>query len=137
MKQVEQRRIVPMSYLTIIFFMIFGILQVVVIAGVLEIKSSTVKRIAPWAYEPFLRFMGEHPDSRPRLDTGKKKKKKSSSGIAQVAGFTPDQLDISLDAATGMLQTNTVIDVTIPTPEQPEIELSEPEEDPEGDVPVG
>jgi len=63
MSKKESRRRVPVSAIAIAVFVLLVVFEVLVIGGALEIKSSTVARIAPWAYEPFLRLVGEHPES--------------------------------------------------------------------------
>jgi len=56
MSKKESRRRVPVSAIAIAVFVLLVVFEVLVIGGALEIKSSTVARIAPWAYEPFLRL---------------------------------------------------------------------------------
>jgi len=76
---------------------------VLVIAGALEIKSSTVARIAPWAYEPFLKLVGEHPESDTMKESVQDRTAQGGavpSGMAAVAGFNSEDLTIDLDTQT-------------------------------------
>jgi hypothetical protein len=71
MKSKESRRIVPISAVTLMVLAVLFVFEALVIAGAVELKASRVARVAPWAYEPFLRLVGEHPDSyRHRNDAG-------------------------------------------------------------------
>jgi hypothetical protein len=106
MSNKESRRIVPVSAFAIAAFAVLVVFEVLVIGGVLELKASTVARIAPWAYEPFLRLVGEHPESAMLRETNRSREEtrtNKASGISSVAGFNPDALTLELDAeaATG------------------------------------
>lgn len=134
MTDVEQRRVVPVSMVMTVCFSIMAVLQVAVIAGGLELKSATVQKVAPWAYEPFLRLVGEHPDQlRYVVKEGEGGSTSTSSGINTIAGFSPDELEINLENTTAMPSTNVLLEPSIPTVEP------EPEEkpDPDSDIPVG
>jgi hypothetical protein len=101
MSKKESRRIVPVSTLAIAAFALLVVFEGLVIGGVFEVKASTVARIAPWAYEPFLRLVGEHPESKTRNESVGGEKEEDAgvpSGMASVAGFNPDDLVIELDA---------------------------------------
>ena len=54
-------QIAGIAVLILIFF------EALVIGGVFELQAPAVAKYAPWAYEPFLRIVGEHPESAPRL----------------------------------------------------------------------
>jgi hypothetical protein len=64
MKELETRRITPVAYIAAIVVAVLVGLELLVVSGVLELRAGTVAKYAPWAYEPFLRLVGEHPDSR-------------------------------------------------------------------------
>jgi len=100
MSKKESRRRVPVSAIAIAVFVLLVVFEVLVIGGALEIKSSTVARIAPWAYEPFLRLVGEHPESDTMKESAQDRTAQGGdtpSGMAAVAGFNPDGLIIDLD----------------------------------------
>ena len=100
MSKKESRRIVPLAVVAIAGFVVLVAFEVLIIGGAVGIKSSTVARIAPWAYEPFLRLVGEHPESAAlRGSVGDQKEEGTGvpSGMASVAGFNPDALVIELD----------------------------------------
>ena len=63
MKNKESRRIVPVSAFVLVLLVILVVCEALVIGGSLEVKASSIAKVAPWAYEPFLRLVGEHPDS--------------------------------------------------------------------------
>ncbi len=63
MKNRESRRIVPVSIIALIVIGVLFLFETLVVGGVFEVKASTVAKVAPWAYEPFLKMIGEHPDS--------------------------------------------------------------------------
>ena len=100
MNKKESRRIVPLSVVAIAAFAVLIVCQVLVIGGVFELKASTVARIAPWAYEPFLRLVGEHPESQTLKDSAGEQAGQGTdalSGMASIAGLDPD--GVSIDAA--------------------------------------
>lgn len=61
------RRINPVAHFATLAVTALVVFEVLVMAGALELKAQTVAKYAPWAYEPFLKLVGEHPDSAPRL----------------------------------------------------------------------
>jgi hypothetical protein len=132
MKDVEQRRFVPISITVITCIALLGVLQLFVVTGGLEIKSSWVQQKMPWAYEPYLRLVGEHPDaiaSRLEMDQATKEQE-SSSGIGAIAGFAPEDLGVSLDNTTEMPTNGVIVEPSSPVQDAPE-------EDPADAVPVG
>jgi len=62
----ETRRINPIAYLTTALMVVLVAFEAFIVLGVFELKAQTVEKYAPWAHEPFLRWVGEHPDSAPR-----------------------------------------------------------------------
>ncbi|MEE9368393.1 MAG: hypothetical protein V3V05_05965 [Pontiella sp.] len=142
MKQVNQRRIVPISVVTIVIFSLLGFFQLFVIAGGYELEASTVKKFAPWVYEPFLKLAGEHPDTRPEwaVDRGGVKEVKTSSA-GTIAGFSPEEIPVTLNLDPVPVE-NVIIEATVPIKE-PEIvnptsvPAKEPKVKPEDIVPVG
>ncbi len=62
----ETRRINPIATLTTVLVVLLVAVEALIILGVFELKAQTVAKYAPWAYEPFLHWAGEHPDSTPR-----------------------------------------------------------------------
>jgi len=100
MRKKESRRRVPVSAMAIIVFAVLVVLEMLLLAGALEIRSSTVARIAPWAYEPFLKLVGEHPESDTMKESAFDRTAGGAdmpSGMAAVAGFNPEGLIIDLD----------------------------------------
>lgn len=66
MAKLETRRVNPIAHVTFVAVAILIFFEVLIVFGVFELRSQTVAKYAPWAYEPFLRLVGEHPESAPR-----------------------------------------------------------------------
>ena len=101
MSKKESRRRVAVSTIAMAAIALLVVFEVLVIGGGFGIKAATVARIAPWAYEPFLWLVGEHPESKGLKESVGNQKEDgagASSGMASVAGFNPDELIIDLDA---------------------------------------
>ncbi len=96
MNEVESRRIIPISRITIGFVVILALFQVFMLSGIYELKSSTVKKKAPWFYSTFLKLVGEHPSTRPPAEAVTPEQS-GSSGIATVAGFNPEELSVTIE----------------------------------------
>jgi hypothetical protein len=142
MNQVEPRRIVPVSLITLILFGLMAVFQFFVIGGGYELEASTVKKNAPWAYESFLKMVGEHPDTRPEWAAHNKTQDKVERADAiKIGGFSPEAIPVTIDVEP-LPESSGIIEPTKPQAE-PEtiIPVSVPEEesDPEPGkaVPVG
>ena len=59
------KRRAPLARLATAAVGLVFLVEAAVIGGILEIPARTVGRYAPWAYEAFLRLVGEHPDELP------------------------------------------------------------------------
>ncbi len=136
MKQIIQKRVVPVSVATLACFALLAVFQLFVLAGGPLTRAATVKRFAPWAYEPFLRLTGEHPDTRPAWSMAGEKAEKgerSASAMADVAGIRPED---SVVVENPLLEPTRPADepeIVIPAPtstNQPAAPIDE-------DVPVG
>jgi len=110
-----------------------------VITGGVEIKASTVKRVAPFAYEPFLKLMGEHPSmisSRMAAKKNVSAEPESDSGVATIAGFRPEELSVKIDGVD-----SAVLEPVVPVKEKTPVEKPEPppqeKQKIDEDVPVG
>ncbi|MEI6891805.1 MAG: hypothetical protein V5783_06495 [Pontiella sp.] len=96
MKEVETRRVVPISIITLICVGILAIFQVLILTGAYQIKTATVKKMAPWLYEPFRKLVGEHPSSRP-MPMAKQGETSVPAGITGIVGITPEELSVTLE----------------------------------------
>jgi hypothetical protein len=66
---------------------------------VLELRARLVAKYAPWAYEPFLRLVGEHPDSAPRWAAVEETEEPGTeSPVAGVMGFEPSVIPVLMDS---------------------------------------
>jgi hypothetical protein len=137
MKEINPKRIVPVSTITIVLFSLLGISELFVLFGGLEVKASSIKRFAPWLHGPYTRMVGEHPATRPYwVDQPMENQNgEAEATAATVGGFRPDELDVQLEAAKQtepeikIEEPSAVIPVSIPT-EQKEEPVDE-------DIPVG
>jgi hypothetical protein len=69
MAERETRRINPIARLTILVLVVLFAFEAFVIFNGVEISAQTIQKYAPWAYEPFLKAVGEHPDFPSRWKT--------------------------------------------------------------------
>ena len=134
MKSLEPRRIVPISVVTLAAFSFLCVFELFVMVGGVEVRASTVKNVAPWLHGPFLRLVGEHPDSRPDWAVGQGTVEENPagepSGIVTVAGFTPDELSVKIE-------TGAVIEPTVPQEEPATAPTNKPAKPMDDDIPVG
>ena len=95
MNQRISRRIVPIALFVKVLFGVLILIEALLISGVFQLRASTVARVAPWATEPFLKLVGEHPDSpgfRQRQEEQQASAADSQSTMEIIAGFDPDAL---------------------------------------------
>jgi hypothetical protein len=92
MKSKESRRLVPVAFVAVVTFAVVFVCEALVIGGVFEMRSSTVAKVAPWAYEPFLRLVGEHPDSNWQgpPSPGPQEARSEMTTLDMVKGLRPD-----------------------------------------------
>lgn len=145
MKDLETRRIVPMSVLAIVVFIVLGVFELLIIGGVLELNAATVKRVAPWAYEPFLKLVGEHPDLNMEAAAPQEEGKGRSgeiSAIGSVAGFGTEEISVGVDTNFTKPVDVPLEPVTVPSESTEEVapvgpSTNPPQVKPEDVVPVG
>ena len=140
MSKLETRRINPIAHIALVAVVILIVLEGLVIFGALELKAQTVARYAPWAYEPFLKLVGEHPESAPRwavVDEPKEDKPIDPAGV-NVTGLDPSAIPVLIETNEAAWATNKVIEATVPLNIEPDpIPVSAPMNTPEEIVPVG
>lgn len=136
MNNVESRRIVPIARITIGLVVILALYQAVMLSGLYEVKASTVKKTAPWFYSTFRKWVGEDPSTRPVVvEPAEEPEEKGASAMATVAGFKPEELDITIEDVENPSQ-----ETSAPVEEAATvIPVSEPEEPAPVDenIPVG
>ncbi len=134
MKNRESRRIVPASMIAIAVFTLLAVLEVSVICGVMQVNAAAIAKVAPWAYEPFLKLVGEHPDSyRQRGSTESSgEQAEEAASLDLLAGLGAEELL----AETNAVQESTVTPVVEEEPAA-DPETAEPEAPPKKVVPVG
>ncbi len=95
------KRSIPVAAVAIAVLFILALVELFVIMGGLTLRASTVKQVAPWAYESYLKLVGEHPDSLSEwaIDTKQQKdtKPQPASSITSFAGFSPEQIPVTLE----------------------------------------
>lgn len=134
MDKVEYRRVAPTGWMAVIGIGLLVGFELLIMGGALELRSSTVAKYTPWAYEPFLKLVGEHPDSAIVTEeslTDEPAKDESFSGIAGVAGISSEEinLDLNLDVSEDP--------ETIITEPGEELTDPAPDDEPKEVVPVG
>jgi hypothetical protein len=130
----------PVASLVFVALVVF---ELCIIFGALEMDAALVRTHAPWAYEPFLRLVGEHPEQVSKWGIRKGTAEKDESGgpgaMSAIAEFHPEQLAVTLDAVQ---QTNAVVEPAEPVEDAPVLEpmvppTNEAEQPEEEAVPVG
>ena len=140
----ETRRINPIAHIAMVAVVILVVFEVLVIVGALELKAQTVAKYAPWAYEPFLRLVGEHPESAPRWVSVEEPEESEAieSTIVGVTGLDPSAIPVLIETNELVLSTNLVLEATVPLEVEPEpipvaAPTNAPAAEPEEVVPVG
>lgn len=110
----ETRRINPIATLTTAVVIVLVAVEAFIILGVFELKAQTVATYAPWAHEPFLRWVGEHPDSVARWGVEETKKPALDPIEAMLATPTNE-----MNTATNLML-NPLVPVTNAPPAKPE-----------------
>ena len=112
MKDRETKRTSPLAKITLGLVGIVVVLEVFVIFGGLELKEQTVKKYAPWAYEIFLRLVGEHSGSMPQWIA--EEPTDAEEPVAKnVAGLAPEAIPQLLET-NAPVSTNLLIEPTVP-----------------------
>lgn len=91
MKNHDSRRRVLVSKIAAFVMGITFVLEGMIIFGALQVDSATIARVAPWAYEPFLKLVGEHPSSQSHLlpdEAGSQ----NADTMGVMSGFNADTL---------------------------------------------
>lgn len=143
MEKLEKRRRNPLAKVAVLVVLVLLVIECGVMFGVYELQGKTVAKYAPWAYEPFLRLVGEHPDSTPRgaAIEEEKKRYRPVSAVADLGGIAPTAFESMIDT-NAPLATNVILEASIPieTDVEPEPVTTLPESTPaevEEAVPVG
>jgi hypothetical protein len=142
MEKLEKRRINPIARVATLVVLVVLLFEGLVIGGVFELKARTVGKYAPWAYEPFLRLVGEHPESLPRIAVVEEVTAETDSGGRGISGLEPAAIPLLIATNDVVSGTNIVLEPTIPQEVEPEpvpVELSTnaPEKVVEQIIPVG
>lgn len=98
MKDVEIKRIVPVSRITLIGVIFLGIFQVTMLVGGYHLEATVVKKSAPWFYDSFRKFVGEHPSTRP-AELEKTSSSGRKSAVDAVTGINPEEISVDLKEA--------------------------------------
>lgn len=116
MARQEHRRINPIAHIALIAVAVLILFEVLVISGALELKAQTVAKYAPWAYEPFLRLVGEHPESAPRwaIVEEANEEEPAASAVAGVTGLEPSAIPVLIETNEAVLSTNLILEATVP-----------------------
>ena len=117
MNKVEKRRVNPIAKFATLAVFTLLVFEGLVIGGVFELKARTVAKYAPWAYESFLRLVGEHPESAPRLAEVEEGNGggESLSGGLDFSGLESSIIPDLIATNDAMLGTNTILESAVPT----------------------
>jgi len=144
MDKQETRRINPIAHITAAAVVVLVVFEFLIIFGVFELKAQTVAKYAPWAYEPFLRLVGEHPESAPRWAAVEEpeEKKAVDMTVVGVTGLEPSAIPVLIETNEAVLATNLILEATVPMEVEPEpVPVAAPTNRPAGKpqeiVPVG
>jgi hypothetical protein len=140
MSMQEARRRTPIAHITLVLVVLLILFEAVIIFGVFELKAQTVAKYAPWAYEPFLRLVGEHPESTPRWITIEEPEADEpvELAVASVTGLEPSAIPVLIETNESVLATNLVLEATVPLEIEPDpVPISAPTNEVETIVPVG
>ncbi|VGO22980.1 hypothetical protein [Pontiella sulfatireligans] len=123
----------PAAYVATALVVALFIFEAAVIGGIVELKASTVGRFAPWAYEPYLKLVGEHPDSLPRQAPQERDEPEPESTMSGLPGLE--------GGALGGLSATNAAPIVIEPSEQLQDEPAEavvvPAVEADDDIPVG
>lgn len=97
MSDVEIRRKVPVAVLALICVSIIGILQILLLTGAYQVDAGTVRKFAPFLYNPFRKVVGEHPSTRPQTAETQAVTSRETE-IETVTGIKPEELSIKIEA---------------------------------------
>ncbi len=144
MEKQETRRINPIAHITLVLVLLLIVFEALVIFGVFELKAQTVAKHAPWAYEPFLKLVGEHPESAPRWASVEEPEEKQAvkATMVGVTGLEPSAIPVLVETNEAMLATNLILEATVPLDVEPDpvpvvAPTNAPKADPQEIVPVG
>ena len=118
----ETRRINPIAHITLVLVLLLIVFEALVIFGVFELKAQTVAKHAPWAYEPFLKLVGEHPESAPRWASVEEPEEKQAvkATMVGVTGLEPSAIPVLVETNEATLATNLILEATVPLETEPE-----------------
>ena len=144
MDKQETRRINPIAHVTLVAVAVLVVFECLVICGAVELKAQTVAKYAPWAYEPFLRLVGEHPESPPRWASVEEPEEKDAveATVAGVTGLEPSAIPVLIETNESVLATNLILEATVPMEVESEpvpvaAPTNRPADKPQEIVPVG
>lgn len=144
MEKLETRRRNPVAHITLVAVILLVVFEALVIFGALELKAQTVAKHAPWAYEPFLRLVGEHPESTPKWASVEDpaEKEPAESSVASMTGLESSAIPVLIETNATLLATNLVLEATVPLeidsdPVPVAAPANAPEDESEEVVPVG
>lgn len=116
MSKNESHRVNPVGHVALIAVLILLGFQLLAILGAVELKSGTVAKVAPWAYEPFLRLVGEHPDSKPRWASVEEADQPatSSTDVVALTGLESSAIPLLIETNAAAQSANTILEATTP-----------------------
>jgi hypothetical protein len=142
MKDFESRRIMPLGHVAMVAVGVLVVFELAVAGGMVRLPAGIVAKYAPWAYEPFLKMVGEHPDVIPAWVATQKERenpeKTASTGIGTVAEMGEIPLSVLQEANTSTSAVHSILEPSIPLFSEPEeAEVISPTDENGEFIPVG
>jgi hypothetical protein len=116
MDKLDTRRINPISHVATLAVLLLIVFEVLIIFGALELKAQTVAKYVPWAYEPFLRLVGEHPESAPRWAMVEEPEEFEpvEPVVSGVSGLDPSAIPVLMGTNGVAIASNVLLEATVP-----------------------
>jgi len=144
MNKQETRRINPVARIASVAVVLLVVFEIAIIFGALELTAQNVARYAPWAYEPFLKLVGEHPGSAPRRVSVEEAGEKEAAvpPLAGVTGLEPSAIPVLIETNGVVPAANPILEATVPLEIEPEsipvaVPTNAPDNEPPEIDPVG
>jgi hypothetical protein len=118
----QKRRINLAAQIAGIAVFLLILFEGLVIGGIFELQAPAVAKFAPWAFEPFLRIVGEHPESAPRVAMVEEinPTESASKTALGLTGFSPESIPILTENSEILSNTNNSIELSQPSEIAPE-----------------
>jgi len=111
--RIEKRKTSLLTRFVFFIVLLIFLGEGLVLSGILELDASAVERHAPWAYESFLHFIGEHPSDPVCVLAVVEEEKKSSTKKENATGLSDGLIPVLMKESPRRKK----IEESIPKPE--------------------